>query len=437
MRLLLALTAVVALANGDAPAAAGKKWALIVAGSNGWGNYRHQADVCHAYHVLHGHGIPDENIVVMMYDDIANNSANPYPGKLYNKPHGKDVYAGVPKDYVGRDVTPDNFLKIMQGTSMKGVGSGKTIASTANDHVFVFFSDHGATGLIAFPSSELHVKQLNDALMQMHIDKKFAKLVFYLESCESGSMFRNVLPANIGVYALTASDYDESSWGCYCSTDMNLPCLGDLFSVNWMEDSDAQDLTKESLLQQHDIVQKKTDQSKVMEYGDLTYKTDMVSDFQGDQKCTTCEAQTPKGDRNMYGVVPVREMNLWTLHQQLERATTAQAREQALKQISLLHQKREYVDRVMNEIVGKLVPQMEMRDFIYTTHPQQLTKMDCHLRATQLFSQQCFSFAKNEYVMKYSRVLANLCEVGVETQDLLDTLTDVCSKLTNKPVDIL
>lgn len=48
-------------------------WAVLVAGSNGWFNYRHQADVCHAYQILHNHGIPDTNIIVMMYDDIANN----------------------------------------------------------------------------------------------------------------------------------------------------------------------------------------------------------------------------------------------------------------------------------------------------------------------------------------------------------------------------
>ena len=48
-------------------------WAVLVAGSNGYYNYRHQADVCHAYQVLHRTGYPDSNIVVMMYDDIANN----------------------------------------------------------------------------------------------------------------------------------------------------------------------------------------------------------------------------------------------------------------------------------------------------------------------------------------------------------------------------
>ena len=29
----------------------GKLWALLVAGSSGYENYRHQADVCHAYQV--------------------------------------------------------------------------------------------------------------------------------------------------------------------------------------------------------------------------------------------------------------------------------------------------------------------------------------------------------------------------------------------------
>jgi len=49
-------------------------WALLVAGSNGYYNYRHQADVCHAYQVLLKHGLKPENIITMMYDDIANST---------------------------------------------------------------------------------------------------------------------------------------------------------------------------------------------------------------------------------------------------------------------------------------------------------------------------------------------------------------------------
>ncbi|MPD05519.1 Legumain [Portunus trituberculatus] len=32
-----------------------------------------QADVCHAYQILHQHGVPDHRIIVMMYDDLAHN----------------------------------------------------------------------------------------------------------------------------------------------------------------------------------------------------------------------------------------------------------------------------------------------------------------------------------------------------------------------------
>ena len=56
-----------------------------------------QADVCHAYQILKKGGLKDENIVVFMYDDIANSEDNPYPGKIFNKPKGPDVYHGVPK----------------------------------------------------------------------------------------------------------------------------------------------------------------------------------------------------------------------------------------------------------------------------------------------------------------------------------------------------
>ncbi|KAJ1354497.1 hypothetical protein KIN20_011468 [Parelaphostrongylus tenuis] len=50
----------------------GELYALLVAGSNGFGNYRHQADVAHAYQILKKNGVPEDNVIVMMYDDIAN-----------------------------------------------------------------------------------------------------------------------------------------------------------------------------------------------------------------------------------------------------------------------------------------------------------------------------------------------------------------------------
>jgi glycosylphosphatidylinositol transamidase (GPIT) subunit GPI8 len=67
-QLLLYISSVILFGINSSWAA---NWAVLVAGSSEWVNYRHQADVCHAYQILHKNGIPDSNIIVMMYDDLA------------------------------------------------------------------------------------------------------------------------------------------------------------------------------------------------------------------------------------------------------------------------------------------------------------------------------------------------------------------------------
>jgi legumain len=192
--------------------AAREHWAVIVAGSNTYSNYRHQADACHAYQIAKTKGVPEDHIILMAYDDIANNPSNPFPGKLFNKPDptgpGVDVYEGCNIDYKGADVTPQNFMDVLTGKA-----SGKKLESTSEDNVFIFFSDHGAPGLIAFPSNAgvLHKADLQSTFQTMSDNKMFNKLTMYLETCESGSMFEDM---NIpGIYALSASNPTESSWG--------------------------------------------------------------------------------------------------------------------------------------------------------------------------------------------------------------------------------
>lgn len=270
----------------------GGHWAVLVAGSNGFWNYRHQSDILHAYHILVDNGFPKDNIIVMAYDDIANDEQNPIKGKIFNKPDpkgpGKDVYAGVKIDYKGEDVNPQNFLDILQGKQMS-VGSKRTLKSTSADRVFIYFSDHGATGLIAFPDGELYANDLNNTLKSMHDNKQYKELVFYLEACESGSMFDKILAPNTFVYATTAANPNQSSWATYCGPDdvvngINIgSCLGDEYSVNWMEDSDANKGLSETLQIQYEHVRDKTKNSEVHQYGDLSYLKNPIGDYQGNQ----------------------------------------------------------------------------------------------------------------------------------------------------------
>ena len=53
------------------------------------------------------------------------------------------------QDYTGDDVTVDNFLAALLGnkTALTG-GSGKVVDSGPNDHIFIFYSDHGGAGVL-------------------------------------------------------------------------------------------------------------------------------------------------------------------------------------------------------------------------------------------------------------------------------------------------
>jgi len=410
-----------------------KLWALLVAGSNYWYNYRHQADVCHAYQILHAHGIPDENIVVMMYDDIANNQQNPTKGQIINHPNGSDVYKGVPKDYVGKDVTPQNFINILTGNkdAMKNIGSGKVIQSGPKDHVFVNFVDHGATGILAFPVGELTVKQLSDALQKMYKEKRYEKLVLYIEACESGSMFRNVLPNNINVFATTASDYDESSYACYYDAARGT-YLGDWYSVNWMEDTDKEDIEKETLQTQFQITKNVTTTSHVMEYGDLTIAKLVVGEFQGKKAVPPKVMPQVPFSRG----APSWEVPLDILYKKLAAAQTEEEKQQLHAEIDAMLDKRGHLETMIRKIVTRVAVSREHEQKLMLARPQQLTQLDCHHELVKAFSRHCFDFGKNTYALKYGYILANICEDGLDIDDTIRTMRQVCKTVeVNDQID--
>ena len=122
-------------------------WAVVVAGSKDFWNYRHQADAAHARQLLAKNGIPEDQIIYMAYDDVADSSMNPFKGQLFNKKDGENVYDHDSIDYTGADVTADNFYAVLKGDS-EATGGLPVLGSDSNSKVFVFFSDHGAPGIV-------------------------------------------------------------------------------------------------------------------------------------------------------------------------------------------------------------------------------------------------------------------------------------------------
>jgi hypothetical protein len=50
------------------------------------------------------------------------------------------------------------------------------LCSGPSDHVFVNFVDHGAPGLLAFPSDELYADDLERALRIMAVNRQFSRV---------------------------------------------------------------------------------------------------------------------------------------------------------------------------------------------------------------------------------------------------------------------
>lgn len=112
-------------------------------------------------------------------------------------------------------------------------------------------------------------------------------MVVYIEACESGSMFENILEDDLNIYAVSAANSHQSSWATYCTPDDKIngksinSCLGDLFSVNWMEDSDKAKINSETIEDQFQTVQKLTkSKSQVMQFGQLSLDSEPLANFQ-------------------------------------------------------------------------------------------------------------------------------------------------------------
>ena len=58
------------------------------------------------------------------------------------------MYAGIPRDYTGGNVTAKTLLAVLAGdkAALKGKGSGRVLEAGPNDRVFLFYSDHGSAG---------------------------------------------------------------------------------------------------------------------------------------------------------------------------------------------------------------------------------------------------------------------------------------------------
>lgn len=123
--LLAALLWALAEERSGRPANHTSNWAVLVSTSRFWFNYRHMSNALSMYRAVKRLGIPDENIILMLAEDIACNPRNAHPGRVFNRgSQGLDVYGtNVEVDYRGSEVTVESFLRALTGKQQQDVAT--------------------------------------------------------------------------------------------------------------------------------------------------------------------------------------------------------------------------------------------------------------------------------------------------------------------------
>ena len=180
-------------------------YAVLVAASEGWKNYRHQADVLGMYHYLKGKGYDDDHIILIMADDIAYNEKNPLQGVVRREIGGDNLYDDLQIDYNLGNLSPEDLKQILTGEPSDAYPV--TLGSSYNDNVLFFWSGHGTKKGWSWKETEYLSPEF---AREMFSAMKFRKQFAIVETCYSGGVAQGCTGIP-GLLMMTAANPYETS----------------------------------------------------------------------------------------------------------------------------------------------------------------------------------------------------------------------------------
>jgi len=243
----------------------------------------------------------------------------------------------------------------------------------------------------------------------MHSKNMYKKLVMYLETCESGSMFQGMTTP--GIYALSASSPSESSWGTYCGSDAMVngksigSCLGDLFSVAWMEESDVTDLTGETLDAQFKKIKTRTTKSAVMQWGDLSFTSDMAAEFIGNLDSATELEQTADAAISW----SARELDLKQAYENYVSAQTSEERLAAGTEMQAILADQLAVEQTYEKFLDIVYADDDAKKESMRSGNAAPVQRDCEINTRESFIQNGAFDSFTGFAMGFHKYVVNVC----------------------------
>lgn len=291
---------------------------------------------------------------------------------------------------------------------------------------FTFFS-HGGPGIIAFPNGMLHAADLIATLKYMYENKKYKELVFYLEACESGSMFNNLIPTNWNIYVTTASNPFESSYACnYDSTYRAY--LNDCYSINWMNHTEYNNVWSTTLQTQYEVIKRITTQSHVCQYGDISIASEMLSAFQA-HKNGLMQGQIHVPALGRGDAVSSRDVKGATLRRILSQENLSPLeRRKYEKQVAEHEALTLRGDVIYGAFAHKLSLKPIAVDFANADdrcHSKLALDLECVKGGIESAMSRCGSFTEETF--KHTSKIRDACDAGYSVAQIDKELASICS----------
>ena len=178
------------------------------------------------YCLLKAAGYSDDDIILIIEDDIAYNSANPQPGVVRVSDGGPNLREGAVVDYRTSSLTTDDLCDIFLGRCSDRLPC--VLDSSQGDNVLVFWSGHGSPGddggsgcLNWSSDEELSADAAGELLREASSEGRFRKMLWLIEACYSGGIGQ-VSEGVPGVLCITAADPYETSKADVWSTALQV-----------------------------------------------------------------------------------------------------------------------------------------------------------------------------------------------------------------------
>ena len=206
--------------------------AVLVCGSEGWYNYRHQADILYVYNNLKKNSFSDDDIILIMRDDIANHTKNPDKGIIRVSPHGENLYQNIEIDYRADTLSVKDLEDILLGNKSSKLTT--VLESTDTDNVLLYWTGHGTNQSFSWleTKEKFTSEILGQTIRKMYENKRYQSMLICAEPCYSGSVVKSIegIPMVLGI---AAADENESSYADNFNPELGV-WMCDRFSYNLM-----------------------------------------------------------------------------------------------------------------------------------------------------------------------------------------------------------